>query len=104
MRGVAIGAACGILWGMIAAAVFTGMRAHILPAPSEIALPLAVVLVLGYLPFNVAIGIAVLLNMRAPSFVDLIGVTIAWGAAMGVAASWIVARARRGSTDTGLSR
>lgn len=94
MRGVAIGAACGILWGVSAAAVFTAMRAHILPAPSEVPFPLAVALVLAYLPFNVAIGIAVLLNMRAPSFVDVIGVTIASGAAMGTAVSWLVELAR----------
>ena len=70
------------------------MRAHILPAPSDVALPLAVALVLAYLPFNVAIGTAMLLNMRAPSFVDVIGVTIACGAAMGIVGSWLVARAR----------
>jgi hypothetical protein len=53
-------------------------------------------LVLAYLPFNVAIGVAVLLSLSAPSFVDLIGVTIACGAAMGMAGSWLVARTRRG--------
>ncbi|MGH2492188.1 MAG: hypothetical protein ACRDF9_11820, partial [Candidatus Limnocylindria bacterium] len=84
------------VWGVVAAAVFTAMRAHVLPAPSEVALPLAVALVLAYLPFNVAIGVAALLNMRAPSFVDLIGVTIACGALMGMAVSWLIARATRG--------
>jgi len=97
-RGVAIGAACGILWGVVAAAVFTAMRAHVLPAPSEVALPVALVLVLAYLPFNVAIGAAVLLGRSPQSFVDLIGVTIACGAAMGLTGSWLVARARRGPT------
>jgi NhaP-type Na+/H+ or K+/H+ antiporter len=96
VRGVAIGAACGILWGVLASAVFTAMRAHLLPAPSEAALPVALALVLAYLPFNVAIGVAVLLSLSAPSFVDLIGVTIACGAAMGMAGSWLVARTRRG--------
>jgi hypothetical protein len=94
MGGVAIGAACGILWGIIAATVFTAMRAHIVPAPSEVALPFAVALVLAYLPFNVAIGITALLNVRAPTFVEIIGVTIACGAAMGMAGSWLVLRAR----------
>jgi hypothetical protein len=93
---VAIGAACGILWGVIASAVFAAMRAHVLPAPSEVALPLAAALVVVYLPFNVAIGVGALLNVRAPSFVDLIGVTIACGAVMGMAVSWLVAGARRG--------
>lgn len=72
------------------------MRAHFLPAPHELALPLAVALVLAYLPFNVAIGVAVLLSLRAPSFVDLIGLTIASGAAMGMFGSWLITRARRG--------
>ena len=80
---------------MIAAGVFTAMRAHVLPAPSEVALPLAVALVVAYLPFNVAIGVGALLNVRAPSFVDLIGVTIACGAVMGMVVSWLVAQARR---------
>jgi len=98
-RGVAIGAACGILWGVLASAVFTAMRAHVLPAPHELALPLAVALVLAYLPLIVAIGVAALLSLRAPSFVDLIGVTIACGAAMGMFGSWLITRARRGPRD-----
>jgi hypothetical protein len=81
---------------VIAAAVFAAMRAHLLPAPHELALPLALALVLAYLPFNVAIGVAVLLRLPAPSFVDLIGVTIACGAAMGMVGSFLVARTRRG--------
>lgn len=96
MRRVAIGAACGILWGAIAAAVFSAMRAHFLPAPSEVAQPVALALVLAYLPFNVAIGVAALLGRGSLSFVDIIGLTIASGAAMGVAGNWLVARARRG--------
>jgi hypothetical protein len=85
-------------------AVFTAMRAHLLPAPSEVALPVALLLVLAYLPFNVAIGAAVLLGRSPQSFVDLIGITIACGAAMGVVGSWLVARARRGSDGGGLPR
>jgi ABC-type lipoprotein release transport system permease subunit len=96
-RGVAIGTMCGIVWGVVAAAVFTAMRAHLLPTPSEVAFPVALVLVLAYLPFNVAIGVAVLLRLSAQSFVDIIGATIACGAAMGVAGSLLVARARGGA-------
>lgn len=96
MRDVAIGAACGILWGALASAVFTAMRAHLLPAPSEVPLPVALVLVLAYLPFNVAIGVALLLGRGPQSFVDVIGVTVACGAAMGMAGSWLIALTRRG--------
>lgn len=96
MRGVAIGAGGGILWGVIAAAVFTAMRAHVLPAPSEVAFPLAVALVLAYLPFNFAVGLEVLLGRSSPSFVEIISVTIACGPVMGLAGSWLIALARRG--------
>ena len=96
MRGVATGAACGILWGVIAAAVFTAMRAHLLPAPSEVALPLALALVLAYLPFNFAVGLEVLLGRSSPSFIEIIGVTIACGPVMGLAGSWLIAMGRRG--------
>lgn len=53
-------------------------------------------LVLAYLPFNVAIGVAVLLGRGSQSFGDIVGVTIASGAAMGMAGSWLIALARRG--------
>jgi heme A synthase len=89
---------------VIAAAVFAAMRAHLLPAPSEVALPVALMLVLAYLPFNVAIGAAVLLGRSPQSFVDLIGITIACGAAMGLVGSWLIALARRGSRDGGPPR
>lgn len=91
-----VGTVCGLLWGLVAAAVFTAMRAYLLPAPSEVALPVALVLVLAYLPFNVAIGVAVLLGRGPQAFVDVIGVTIACGAAIGLAGSWLIALARRG--------
>ena len=85
----------GVLWGLVAAAVFVAMRAHIIPAPSEVAPPLAVALVLAYLPVNVAIGVLVAVSRSSPSLVDLIGVTIACGAALGMAGSWLMARVRR---------
>lgn len=95
MRDVAIGAAYGILWGVVAAAVFTAMRAHLLPAPSQVALPFAVALVLAYLPFNVAIGVEVLLGRSSPSFAEIMGVTIACGPVLGLAASWLLTLSRR---------
>jgi hypothetical protein len=96
VRGIAIGGTCGILWGVVAAAVFTAMRAHLLPAPSEVPLPVALALVLAYLPFNAAVALEVLLGRGAPSFAEIMGVTIACGPVMGVAVSWLIALTRRG--------
>jgi NhaP-type Na+/H+ or K+/H+ antiporter len=90
-----VGIVVGVLWGLVAAAVFAAMRAHVLPAPSEVALPLAVALILVYLPVNVAIGVLVAVSRSSPSLVDLVGVTLACGAALGMAASWLLARVRR---------
>src|SRR5688572_2927664 len=77
-RAAAVGIVVGVLWGLVAAAVFAAMRAHVLPAPSEVALPLAVALILVYLPVNVAIGVLVAVSRSSPSLVDLVGVTLAW--------------------------
>ena len=81
----------GILWGACAAAVFVAMRAHLLPAPSEVAAPFAIGLVVAYLPFLVAVGLEALLGRPSPSLAEIVGVTIACGTALGLA----VSRARR---------
>lgn len=93
---LAVGAGCGILWGVTAGVVFAAMRGHLLPAPHEVALPLAVALVFAYLPFIVAVGLEVLLGRSSHTFAEVIGVTIACGLAMGLVASWLIALARRG--------
>jgi hypothetical protein len=94
-----VGIIGGVLWGLIAAAVFVAMRAHVLPAPGEVAPLLAVALIVAYLPVNVAIGVLIAVSRSSPSLVDLIGVTIACGAALGMAGSWLMARVRRRRTD-----
>lgn len=72
------------------------MFGNLLPAPHEVALPFAVALVFAYLPFIVAVGLEVLLGRSSHSFAEIIGVTLACGMAMGLAASWMLALARRG--------
>jgi len=86
---LAIGAFCGTVWGACAAAVFVAMRAHLLPAPSEVAAPFAIGLVVAYLPFLVAVGLEALLGRPSPTLAEIVGVTIACGAALGLAVSGV---------------
>lgn len=88
-RRQAIGGLYGTLWGACAAAVFVAMRGHLLLAPSEVALPFAIGLVFGYLPFLVAVGLEALLGRPSPPLAEIVGVTIACGTALGLAASRI---------------
>lgn len=82
-----IGGLYGTLWGACAAAVFVAMRGHLLPAPFEVALPFAIGLVFAYFPFVTAMGLEALLARPSPSLAEIVGVTIACGAALGLAAS-----------------
>ena len=86
---LAIGAFCGTVWGACAAAVFVAMRAHLLPAPSEVAAPFAIGLVVAYLPFLVAVGLEALLGRPSPTLAEIVGVTIACGTALGLAVSGV---------------
>lgn len=93
---LAVGAACGIVWAVIAAAVFAAMFRGLLPAPGDVALPFAIGLVFLYLPFLVAAGLESLLGRNSASFAEIVGVTLACGMALGLAASSLIALARRG--------
>jgi hypothetical protein len=87
---MAIGALCGTVWGACAAAVFVAMRAHLLPAPSEVAAPFAIGLVAAYLPFLVAVGLLdALLGRPSSTLAEIVGVTIACGTALGLALSGV---------------
>jgi hypothetical protein len=72
------------------------MRAHLLPAPSEVGLPVALGLVVAYLPFVVAAGLESLLGRPSPSLAEIVGVTIASGVALGTAMSSLIALVRGG--------
>jgi hypothetical protein len=77
----------GTLWGACSAAVFVAMRAHMLPAPFEVALLLALGMFVADLPFLVAVGLEALLGRPSPSRAEIVGVTIACGTALGLAVS-----------------
>jgi hypothetical protein len=93
---LAVGAACGAAWGAVAATVFAAMFRGLLPAPGEVAIPFAIGLVVLYFPFLVAGGLETLLGRSSPSFAEVVGVTVACGTALGLAASSLIALARRG--------
>ena len=91
---LAIGAAFGIAWGVVATAVFLAMFRSLLPAPGEAGFPLAVPLVVLYLPFAVAMGLEVLVGRSAQALAEVVGVTVASGASLGVILSAAITRAR----------
>lgn len=90
-----VGSASGTLWGVIAGAVFMAMFRDLLPAPGEVALLFAIGLVFVYLPFQVAVGLEVLLRRSSQSLAEIVVVTIACGIGLGLAVSYLIARARR---------
>ena len=90
-----MGIACGTVWGVAATAVFMAMFRGLLPAPGEVALPLAIGLVLVYFPFQVAVVLENLLGHSSPSLVEIVGITVACGAAMGLVAGPLIVLARR---------
>ena len=89
----------GILWGAIAAVVFSAMFRGVLPAPGKVDLPVAVVLVLLYLPFVVAAGAEASVGRGSAPFAEIVGVTVAAGAGLGVLAGAATALARRLARD-----
>jgi len=96
----AIGAAFGIAWGVVATGVFLAMFRSLLPAPGEAGFPLAVPLVVLYLPFVVAMALEVLVGRSAQALAEVIGVTVASGAVLGlvVSAGLAVAQKLAGSS------
>ena len=84
---LAIGVAFGLVWGGVGAAVFLTIFRGSIPAPGEVALPLAIGLVGLYLPFVVAAGLETAAGRPSPSLGEIVGVTLAVGAALGLLVS-----------------
>ena len=76
--------AIGILWGVIATVVFAALFGGVLAAPGDVGLPVAVVLVLLYLPFVVAAAAEAAVGRGSAPFPEIIGVTVAAGAGLGL--------------------
>jgi hypothetical protein len=92
---LAVGAAGGLLWGVIATAVFIGMFRGPLPAPGQVPLPVAIVLVLLYLPFLVAAGIETAVGRGSSALTEIVAVTLASGTALGLLVTALIALAER---------
>jgi hypothetical protein len=83
-KGLAIGVVSGLVWGVVGAAVFLAMFRGTIPAPGEVGLPLAIVLVGLYLPFVIAAGLETAAGRPSPSLGEIVSVTLAVGAALGL--------------------
>ena len=66
-----------------------------LPVPSEVGLPVAIVLVVLFLPFTVAAGLETVAGRGSATLAEVIGVTLASGAGLGVLVSAGIALAQR---------
>jgi hypothetical protein len=79
---------------VVAAAVFLAMFRGDLPAPGQVILPFAIGLVLLYLPFLVAAGLETAVGRGSAPLAEIIGVTLASGAGLGVLVSAGIALAQ----------
>jgi hypothetical protein len=95
VKRLAVGAAGGLLWGVVAATVFIGMFRGLLPAPGQVPLPFAIALVLLYLPFLVASGIETAVGRSSSGLTEIVAVTLASGTALGLFVTGLIALARR---------
>jgi hypothetical protein len=90
-----IGALSGAVWGLIAAAVFLAMFRSAIPAPGEAGLPIAIGLVVLYLPFLVAAALETAAGRPSSSFSEIVGLTLASGAGLGILVIAGIALVRR---------
>ena len=90
-----VGAAGGLLWGVIATAVFLSMFRGLLPAPAEAPLPIAIGLVLLDLPFQIAVGVETAVGRGSSALTEIVAVTLASGTALGLFVTGLIALARR---------
>jgi hypothetical protein len=79
---LATGVLGGTVWGFIAAAVFLAMFRGAIPAPGEAGLA-AILVVLLYFPFLVAVAVETAAG-RTSSFAEIVGLTVASDAGLGI--------------------
>jgi hypothetical protein len=94
---LAIGAACGLVWGVLAAALWAAMYGDLLPAPQEIGMPILILPALALVPLIVASGIEVAIGRSSPSLEEHLAATVACGLALGLALTWLAILVRRGA-------
>lgn len=94
---MAAGAACGLLWGVPAAALWAAMYGDLLPAPNELGFPLLVIPALALVPLIVATGLETIVGRSSPSLGEHLAATVACGLALGLALTWLAMLVRRGA-------
>ena len=92
-----IGAACGLVWGVLAAAVWAAMYGDLLPAPQEIGMPVLIIPALALVPLILATGIEAVIGRSSPSLEEHLAGTVACGLALGLALTWLAILLRRGT-------
>jgi hypothetical protein len=91
---LAVGAAGGLLWGVIATTVFLSMFRGLLPAPAGAPLPIAIGLILLDVPFQIAVGVETAIRHSSPALAEIVAVTLASGAALGLFVTGLIALGR----------
>ena len=74
----------GLVWGAVATALFLAMFRGLIPAYGELFLPIAVLGVVATLPFQAAIWALTLLGRSSPQLAEVVVMTLAMGAALGM--------------------
>lgn len=98
---LAIGAASGLLWGVLAASVWAAMYSGLIPAPQEIGLPALIIPALALVPLIVAAGLETMVGRASPSLAEHLAATVVCGLALGLALGWLAMLVRRGAGRAG---
>lgn len=96
-----IGAASGLLWGVLAASVWAAMYGGLVPAPQEIGLPALIIPALALVPLIVAAGLETMVGRASPSLGEHLAATVVCGLALGLALGWLAMLVRRGAGRAG---
>lgn len=97
---LAIGAASGLLWGILTASVWA-MYSGLVAAPQEIGLPVLIIPALALVPLIVASGLETIVGRGSPSLEEHLAATVVCGLALGLALGWLAQLVRRGAGCAG---
>src|SRR5439155_63364 len=93
-RGILLASIAGLVWGVLATVLFLAMFRGLAPAVSELPMPLSVLAYAVILPFQGALAIEALLGHSSPGLAEIVGLTLACGILLGVAALMTVVAVR----------
>ena len=93
-RGILLASIAGLVWGALATVLFLAMFRGLAPAVSELPMPLSVLAYAVILPFQGALAIEALLGHSSPGLAEIVGLTLACGILLGVAALMTIVAVR----------